>query len=422
MSHDLKEGATMRKEKNSAIALGVIFTIIINILVFVGMLITSMVTSIYNPDYWKDCFTEDGVIDEFYKYAEDHFSESLEESVDDSVARQYDFEYDDLFSKDFTKRMIGDMVDGMLTGKKHPFDDDYYEDYLLDEVIPELEDQTGYRFSVAEKEDMVEDFIDSLNDSVKDTEEDLEDNSVIELMDQKDSVKAGAVAIFVIAGVLAFIMFMVYKSKFRALRNICIAVFFAAGADALVMSALHTSFKEYIDDEIQNGSFEKDMRKIYEAFGEIFLKDTEVVPAIICGIALIGWIAFSILRKHESGTDEDDMDEALRYNSSEYYAHTAAPLQAQGYNTPYGQNSYGQTPYGTTSNPYGTTPSDPIYGTPVQNAQPVQPYTQPAQFDPNNYTANQSAPYGNYTTGAAEEKANEGGFFNKLPPEDNGLN
>ena len=175
----------MRKEKTGVVVLGIILGLAINFFFFAGLTGLSVGTTIYDVEYYKKIFTADGVIDEFYKYAEDEFADSLEEN---STLAQYDIEYDDIFSRDFMKQFIDDFVDGMLGGEKNVFDDDYYEDYILDEVVPELEDQTGYRISVAEQEDLVDDFVNDMNKTITDASKDMYDNTIYENVSTKENI------------------------------------------------------------------------------------------------------------------------------------------------------------------------------------------------------------------------------------------
>ena len=416
----------MRKEKTGVVVLGIILGLAINFFFFAGLTGLSVGTTIYDVEYYKKIFTADGVIDEFYKYAEDEFADSLEEN---STLAQYDIEYDDLFSRDFMKQFIDDFVDGMLGGEKNVFDDDYYEDYILDEVVPELEDQTGYRISVAEQEDLVDDFVNDMNKSIKDARKDMDDNTIYENLDQKDNILLGSYVLLGIAVILSVVMVFIHKNKFLALRKISTAVFIAAFVEWILWSAMRTSFSEYIDEEYSKRGADKNMKPIMEALAEVFLKEPMVWAGVITGIGLAGLIIFSILSKRKGKSDDEDVEEAYRYNSAEYYAHTAAPLQSQGYGQPYGQpvsNPYGQP----VSNPYGQpTPAANPYGQPTPGVSPYgqptpanNPYGQQAQFDPNNYTAN-SAPAQNTYSAPAEEE--QGGLLKKiipgLPPEDDGL-
>lgn len=406
----------MRKEKTGVVVLGIILGLAINFFFFAGLTGLSVGTTIYDVEYYKKIFTADGVIDEFYKYAEDEFADSLEEN---STLAQYDIEYDDIFSRDFMKQFIDDFVDGMLGGEKNVFDDDYYEDYILDEVVPELEDQTGYRISVAEQEDLVDDFVNDMNKSIKDARKDMDDNTIYENLDQKDNILLGSYVLLGIAVILSVVMVIIHKNKFLAMRKISTAVFIAAFVEWILWSAMRTSFSEFIDEEYSKRGADKNMKPIMEALAEVFLKEPMIWAGVITGIGLAGLIIFSILSKRKGKSDDEDVEEAYRYNSAEYYAHTAAPLQSQGYDQHYGQpvsNPYGQP----VSNPYGQpTPGVSPYGqpTPANN-----PYGQQAQFDPNNYTAN-SAPAQNTYSAPAEEE--QGGLLKKiipgLPPEDDGL-
>jgi len=406
----------MRKETGGTIALGIIFSIAIMFLEFFGLATYFASTTVMDPGYYKKVFTEDEVIDNFYEMAGDAFSDSWDEEIGDQMPK---VDFDELFSREFITQYIGDFIDGALLNEKHPFDEDYYEDYILDEVIPELEERSGRRISVNEQEAMVEDFLDSLDDSIRESRVDLEDNSsFMDMLDAGAKMKTASLVILGIAVVLAVGMILKYKSKFRAARNICLASFLAIGFEAMGWMGLHESFQEMIDEEIRDGNYDKNQRKVFEALGEVFLKEPAKILGIITLLFFIGMIVFQILHKRWlKNSDDSDVDEAYAYNRAEYTAHTAAPLASTGYNSnpygtsPYGSNPYGTTPYGQsfqdqssqTQNPYGTSPygSNPYGTTPYgqfsqdQSSQTQNPYgTSPYGSTPYGTSPYGSSPYG----------------------------